>query len=737
MQIVPVRYDSVIEECGFALEAKPGFGRALFRRARAYEALGELELAMQDIQVLLEGDGNHEEAMEVAARLRLAMNENREQAQPDLQGNSAALASSSSHAFANSPSPALEIMNSVLEEGRPLQESRCSPDAAMELPDHQKGDGLEHAICDYAQNFGSSIPAMQETPRPQSPKSSDCHTLAQTEISSNNSLQFRKPISIVTQPPKSRDRIGRGSSEKASTQQNGALPSKVQSPASTLPNTRLIKLIYDHDIRRVQIPVNCKFIYLRELVRKTFPLSKSVLIKYKDMEGDLVTITNTKELRLAEAATTMEAVRKRIHTQSNCLASQDEHGKSNLEPLRLYVVDVPADQEPRIQDREFRKKQFTADASTKAATDSSIKAPMTEKVQEGKQRQIDQWLLDFASLFSSHLGIDAEGHIFEINDVGMELCCEALQENARDEEDAHLFELAACKFQEVAALAFLNWGNVHMCAARKRHKGDITHEDLQAAFDWAHGQYLLAATKFDEALRVKPNLYEAILALGQLNFEIAKLRWALAVAGHVDLGRWDSSEILALFRNAQEKTQLAAEMLEMLEEQRISEANRSIPEGSNVVRSGRGLQITQADMEQLAALKDGINLFWGKVLFEHSQVEFKLGLHSWKELLDQAVQRFELAGTSPSDIEAFLSKSHLSNSSGLSDLRGHTDKICEHTSVPQDEALQGQENGELCARLTTNVEVEQKVFNENHVLEGDTPLDTRMGNGFSTEGMMI
>ena len=39
---------------------------------------------------------------------------------------------------------------------------------------------------------------------------------------------------------------------------------------------------------------------------------------------------------------------------------------------------------------------------------------------------------------------------------------------ATSEEAQPLFDRAASKFQEVAALAVFNWGNVYMCAARKR-----------------------------------------------------------------------------------------------------------------------------------------------------------------------------------------------------------------------------------------------------------------------------
>ena len=48
------------------------------------------------------------------------------------------------------------------------------------------------------------------------------------------------------------------------------------------------------------MPAKCSFKTLREVMAHRFPSSKSVLIKYKDAEGGLVTITSTAKLRLAE-----------------------------------------------------------------------------------------------------------------------------------------------------------------------------------------------------------------------------------------------------------------------------------------------------------------------------------------------------------------------------------------------------------------------------------------------------
>ncbi|KAF5207087.1 Phox4 [Thalictrum thalictroides] len=64
--------------------------------------------------------------------------------------------------------------------------------------------------------------------------------------------------------------------------------------------------------------------------------------------------------------------------------------------------------------------------------------------------------------------------------------------------------------------------------------------------------------------------------------------------------------------------------------------------------------------EQTANMRSQVNLLRGTILYEHSVVEFKLGLPSWEECLDVAVENFELAGASPTVI-AVMIKNHCAN----------------------------------------------------------------------------
>ncbi|XP_021889085.1 protein CLMP1 [Carica papaya] len=300
---------------------------------------------------------------------------------------------------------------------------------------------------------------------------------------------------------------------------------------------------------------------------------------------------------------------------------------------------------------------------------------------ECKEVEMDDWLFEFAQLFRTHVGIDPDAHI-DLHELGMEHCSEALEETVTSEEAQNLFDKAASKFQEVAALAFFNWGNVHMCAARKRIPldesagKDVVAAQLQVAYDWVKEKYSLAREKYEQALLIKPDFYEGLLALGQQQFEMAKLHWSFALAKKIDLSGWDPTETLQLFASAEEKMKAATEMWEKLEQQRINDLKDpnakkeeslkrrkkqgNAAEGeSSGTGGGQGEISPDEAAEQAAVMRSQIHLFWGNMLFEQSQVECKLGLDGWEKNLDGAVERFKLAGASEGDISMVL-KNHCS-----------------------------------------------------------------------------
>lgn len=495
MQMEPVEYERVVDECTMALDVDPHYKKGLLRRAKAYEALGKIELALKDVEAVLRAAPNEKNALGVANRLRAILVEQTE---------------------------------------------------------------------DFPQQ------------------------------------------------------------------------------------TRSLKLIYHDDIRLAQIPANCRLAQLREIVRERYPSSRAVLIKYKDLEGDLVTITSTEELRLAQRCVNPD------------------------ESLRLYVVEVDPKHEPCFEDANSCKQNQR----------------IVENGDKGKNEvEMDRWVYEFAELFKTHLGIDPHAHM-DLQEVGMAFCLKALEDTATSEDAQPLFEMAENKFQEIAAVALFNWGNVHMCAATKNIslKEDSSKEELisqlQAAYVWAQGEYSKAGERYEEALRIKPDFYEGFLALGQQQFESAKLGWSLAVASNIDLDIWDHSETLKLFIAADENMKMGTEIWEKLEEKRLNESMTRFAKNENICHNTRelanGFEDEELSVDELAehvaAMRSQINLFWGNMLFEHSHIEFKLGLPMWKEHLDAAIEKFKLAGASPKEV-AIVLKNHSSNASTQEGLGFKIDEI--------------------------------------------------------------
>ncbi|XP_024991679.1 protein CLMP1-like isoform X2 [Cynara cardunculus var. scolymus] len=633
--------------------------RAILRRARAYEAVGKYDMALLDVQRLLGVEPNHRDALEIARRLRTPINGARQESQQDLQSR---------------PSPAALGASAV--RGAPI---------------------------------GGLGPCLPARPVPKKPGPSGTVGAANRMLdktypvpSTENEVKPTQMPKLVLKPEGGCSNKSDGNPEKSNKKEH--MGSSVLPTSDVLIQWRPLKLVYANDIRLAQMPVSCTFKVLREVVSKRFPSSKSVLIKFKDNDGDLVTVTCTSELRLAESI-----------ADSLVLNKDDVEKFDSYGMLRLHVVEVSPEHEPPLLEEEepveeeestkslepevfeaddtvneLAGETVTDDKKREKEDDKKTEKEDDKKTEKGhtsekddpelKEVEMDDWLFEFAQLFRSHVGIDADAHI-DLHELGMEMCSEALEETVTSEDAQSLFDKASLKFQEVAALAFFNWGNVHMCAARKRipiddsDAKDIVATQLQAAYEWVKEKYELARKKYEEALSIKPDFYEGLLALGQQQFEMAKLHWSFVLAKKEDLSKWDPTDTIKLFDSAEEKMKSATEMWEKLEEQRAKELKdpntskkedlakrRKKQAGGNEgddTKTGGEVSAVEA-AEQAAVMRSQIHLFWGNMLFERSQVECKLGLNGWEKHLETSVEQFKLAGASEVDISTVL-KNHCSN----------------------------------------------------------------------------
>ncbi|XWS17844.1 hypothetical protein CRYUN_Cryun33cG0103200 [Craigia yunnanensis] len=359
--------------------------------------------------------------------------------------------------------------------------------------------------------------------------------------------------------------------------------------------TKTVKLVLGEDIRWAQLPVNCTIKLVRDIVRDMFPGLKGILVKYKDPEGDLVTITTTDELRLAESS-----------------------GGVSGGSLRFYIVEVSPDQEPAYggvsKEEVFKSEEKLSNVVENGNADHGVEAI--------KGTCVEDWIVQFARLFKNHVGFDSDSHL-DLHELGMKLYSEAMEDAVTSEDAQELFEIAADKFQEMAALALFNWGNVHMSRARKHvfFTEDGSRESILAqiksSYEWAQKEYVLAAKRYEEALKIKPDFHEGLLALGQQQFEQAKLCWYHAIGSKIDLETGPSEEVLQLYNKAEDSMERGMQMWEEMEEQRLNGLSKFDKNKANLQKMGLdGLfkdVSAEESAEQAANMSSQIYLFMGNL----------------------------------------------------------------------------------------------------------------------------
>ncbi|XP_078429303.1 octicosapeptide/Phox/Bem1p (PB1) domain-containing protein / tetratricopeptide repeat (TPR)-containing protein [Wolffia australiana] len=297
--------------------------------------------------------------------------------------------------------------------------------------------------------------------------------------------------------------------------------------------------------------------------------------------------------------------------------SRNSGSSSNSSSLRLYITQVTPDQDPL----------FLCVSDKSPAVDACV----------------EDWIAQFAQLFKTHLGLGADAYL-DLHELGTKVFSEAIDDVVSSEEAKPLLKLAEGKFQEMAALALFNWGSVHLSRAELKSAG----------------------ARFEEATRLKPDFYEGFFALALLQFERAKLEGASSLA-------------VELFELAEENMERGTELWAEAEDRRLRELAAGGGEEKLFLQKV-GLEgllkevSTDEAAEQAARMRSQISVLWGTMLYERSVVEFKLKIPEWEECLAAAVEKFKLAGASPTDL-AVMIKNHCSNPSAQEGLSFKIDEI--------------------------------------------------------------
>lgn len=621
MQMGLSEYPRAIHECNLALEVTPRYSKALLKRARCYEALNRLDLALRDVNSVLKMEPNNIMALEISERVKNELSEK-----------------------------GLKVAETVYELPPDYVEPPyVPPEVVKEKAHKKKNKKVEVTAADKTiteKQAEEKFEDKKAEDRIEKKKAEDCIEKKKAEDGiekkAEDSIENKKADETIEEK-----KPGNKSKKKAAKEKIDEKKADVKEVVEEKVNVRnedtpkkTAKLVHGEDIRWAELPVNCSLLQLREVIGHRFPSLGAVLVKYRDHEGDLVTITSDEELRWAEMSAKLQS------------------------SIRLYIVDADPEQDPFFG-------KITEKKGQKPVINNSPQNGSAGKEKETVNSScIEDWIIRFAQLFKNHVGFESDRYL-DFHELGMKLYSEAMEETVTSEEAQGLFDMAGSKFQEMAALALFNWGNVYMSRARK--KVNVTEESskehlfeqIKNSYDWALKEYKTAGEKYEAAVKIKSDFYEGFLALGQQQFEQAKLSWYYAISCNIDSATWPSSEILQLYNNAEENMEKGMQIWEEFERRYSSETFKSKDVKLHLQdMASNGVLPNISEEEEHAAqaanLRSQINLLWGTMLYERSIVEFKLGLPVWHECLEVAVEKFELAGASPTDIAVML-KNHCSN----------------------------------------------------------------------------
>ncbi|KAJ0248185.1 Protein PHOX1 [Hirschfeldia incana] len=604
MQMGLGEYPNAINECNLALEASPRYSKALLKRARCYEALNKMDFAFRDSRIVLNMEAENVAAKEIFERVRKV-----------LVDKGVDVAEMEKSFVDVQPVGAARLRKIVKERLRKMKKKNNNKkNSSFNANDEEKKSNEGRVVVEDAD-----------------------HVEDGEEVDSGKKLEDK----VVVEEKKV----------------SHVMDKEVIASGIDATVTRTVKLVHGDDIRWAQLPLDSSVSLVRDIIRDRFPSLKGFLIKYRDSEGDLVTITTTDELRVAAST------------------------REKLGSFRLYVTEVSPNQEP-IYDG--MNKDESTDKFAKGSSSVADNGSVGDYVESEKASTcIEHWVFQFAQLFKNHVGFDSDSYL-DIHNLGMKLYTEAMEDIVTGEDAQELFDIAADKFQEMAALAMFNWGNVHMSKARRQiyfpedGSRETILEKVEAGFEWAMNEYNKAAEKYEEAVKVKSDFYEALLALGQQQFEQAKLCWYHSLRNKIDIESEASQEVLKLYNKAEESMEKGMQIWEEMEERRLNGISDSDKHKTLLQKLGLDGVFSEAsdedNAEQTANMTSQINLLWGSLLYERSIVEYKLGLPTWDECLEVAVEKFELAGASATDI-AVMVKNHCSNENALEGMGFKIDEI--------------------------------------------------------------
>ena len=448
-----------------------------------------------------------------------------------------------------------------------------------------------------------------------------------------------------------------GASYGSSSNSSAAAAALRRSPPQ--PNVASVKVTCEGVIKTVTIPLTCTYADVLASVSTVFPAAGPLALRYVDGEGDTLTICSRADVRMCLHA----ALQRQNREYEEAAKAAQQAGllppKMPQQLPAMIMTAVPVAVSPLPPREEL--------------------GPDAESAPDNDIVEIDEWLLQLSALWHTRLALP-EGTAVDVNAIGMDTCVDVLDDVVGTPEGQALLDAACAKFQEAAAAAMYQVGNVHHSMGRKYVDAAMTaavvaakdayaaeHPDATsvplAAIEEAaekagagslemQAPHLTAAVAaWTTSLEIKPDYAEAGLAWGHSLFDRAKLLAARA-KDQPGAAECSAAEVDAAFQAAADKH---AAVLASLPAAPPDE-DASAPGGEDGEGAARVLTPQQQAAAELRAVISNARILWGNILFEHSQVRHARGdeQQQWQPLVDQAVALFRQAKCAETDITRAL-----------------------------------------------------------------------------------
>ncbi|KAE8687443.1 protein OS-9-like protein [Hibiscus syriacus] len=331
MQMGLSEYPKAIHECNLALEVIPKYSKAFVKRSRCYESLNKLDLAFRDVNAVLNMEHMASKVTKVVKdKMKKKISEIEECVEPPsaLQTSKVVKEKTKkknnkkiSEALDNKVVDQIEVKVDENVEDKKAEDKYVERLSASQISKVVKEKKISEAQDDKVvdrievKKVDENVEEKKaEDKCVEPPSASQTSKVVKEKTKKISEAQDDKVVDRIEEKKVDENVEEKKAEDKKVVEEK--ISSKMEVPKKS------VKLILGEDIRWAQLPLNCGLVQLREVFHDQFPSSRAVLVKYRDEEGDLVTITSDEELRLAEIAT-------------------ESRGS-----VRLYVVQVDSKQDP-------------------------------------------------------------------------------------------------------------------------------------------------------------------------------------------------------------------------------------------------------------------------------------------------------------------------------------------------------------------------------------------------------